>query len=97
MKQEKGQKDIKKVENYDLGLSAADNPRVHEQVIKFAEEQVQKYHSELGKLVAGLTEVGEYLTKIKAAPTVKGRSYFQPLTNRLSLDISSICYMTEDG
>ena len=86
----------KDIENYELGLSV-DIPQVRRQAEEFASVHIQKYHKRLGKLLQGLTNVGEFLREISAVPTTNGRSYFHPLTNTLAIGIPAICFTTEDG
>ncbi len=86
----------KDIQNYELGLPA-DIPSVRRQAEEFAAVHIQKYHKRLGKLVQELTQVGEFLRDISAAPTAGERSYFNSLTNTLAIGIPAICFTTEDG
>lgn len=75
---------------------AMDLPGVRSQSEEFAATVVRGYHRKLGKLFEQLTNVGGFLREIDALPTTGGRSYFDPVTKTLAIDIGAISYMTAD-
>lgn len=83
------------VESYEepVDLKDPDKAREAEGV---ARSEIGKYHIHLGKLIGGLTRVGEYLRDIRAVPTEQERSEFKFLTKKLMIAIPAICYVIED-
>jgi hypothetical protein len=86
----------REVLNYELNVSM-DIPRIRRQAEEFAAVHIQRYHKKLGNFLQELTQAGSFLRDIDAVPTLKGRSYFWPLTKTFALGISAICMMTEDS
>lgn len=73
-----------------------DIPSFRRQAEEYATTQVGNYHQKLGKLFSRLTPVGNFLRDITAVPTHIDRSYFNPLTKSLQIEIEGICYITQD-
>jgi hypothetical protein len=83
------------VEDYDMDL-AMDIPGVRVQAEQFAATKITAYHRKLGKLFERLTQVGGFLREVDAVPTTRGRSYYQPITHTLAIDVADICFMSAD-
>ncbi len=84
------------IESFELQLPT-DIPRIRQQAEGFAASQITNYHQKFGGLIEEMTSAGAYLPRITAEPTHNERSYYHPLTRRLALDISTICFEQEDG
>lgn len=84
------------VVSYELALPI-DIPRIRNQAEGFAGTQITNYHQKLGSLFEGKTAAGTYLHRITSEPSTTERSYFNPLTGRLGLSMTAICYEVEDG
>lgn len=84
------------VDSYQLVLPV-DVPNILRQAEGFISTHIEQYHIEIGRLIAKLTSVGDYLRDIKAVPTTGQRSYFSSLTNTMAISMPNICFMDENG
>ncbi len=72
-------------------------PHIQKKIVSFAEKSVERYHTELGALMAALTNAGESLETITVTPTSEGRPYFDSSNKILAMSIHPICLMDEGG
>jgi len=83
------------IKDYELPL-ASDVPRIERMAEGVAEASIERYHRVFGKFLQRLTKVGDYLREISAGPIKLDRAYFNPITNRLGIPISGICFSKDD-
>lgn len=83
--------------DHDVLDLAMDIPGVRRQSEEYLATVVTGYHRKLGRLFENLTNAGGFLRGIDAQPTTSGRSYFNPVTKTLAIDIGAVCYMNADG